>query len=87
MQTAPKHGGEWSGQQDLNLRPAVPKPVPIVHKLRQGNAWEAPGAIDAVDSALYLQSKYCRVVSGKRLLKIPRCFPELGGINAIAQAD
>jgi hypothetical protein len=24
--TAPRHGGEWSGQQDLNLRPAVPKP-------------------------------------------------------------
>src|SRR5215470_491089 len=23
--TAPTHGGEWSGQQDLNLRPAVPK--------------------------------------------------------------
>src|SRR5262249_9704445 len=23
--TAPRHGGDWSGQQDLNLRPAVPK--------------------------------------------------------------
>jgi hypothetical protein len=70
--------GEWSGQQDLNLRSAVPKPGRGVHKDLSGNHQGSARRLDFADSALYQQSKHCRVASGNRLLKIPRCFHERG---------